>query len=117
MADQQHGLDGRAALRVGDGAVDLGKIIEFHEAVEGEPPLLVQLDQFRNELLGTVSPWMTLRTWRPPGSRPGALAPLISAALPSGFSSSAADCPVAQSPDPTQRGCPAHRSRLLQPIA
>jgi hypothetical protein len=54
LADQQHGLDG-AAARVGDGAVDavdLGKTIELHQAVEGEPLRLVELDQFRNELLG-----------------------------------------------------------------
>ena len=52
MADQQHGLDGAAALRVGNGPVDFGKIIELQQTVEGEASILVQFDQFRNELLG-----------------------------------------------------------------
>ena len=52
MADHQHGLDGAATLRVGDGTVDLGEGVKLYQAVEGETPRLVELDQFRNELLG-----------------------------------------------------------------
>ena len=37
MADQQHGLEGAAALRVGNGTVDLGKITGIDLPDEQEP--------------------------------------------------------------------------------
>ena len=51
LADPQHGLDGVAALGVGDGLVDVAEVIELHEAVKGKLPCLVQLDQFGDKML------------------------------------------------------------------
>jgi len=52
FADAQHGLDHSAPVKVVDSCVDLPEVVKGDEAVKGKQALTIQIDQFRDKVLG-----------------------------------------------------------------
>lgn len=52
VVNLHHWFDRVAFPGVGDGTIDIGEGVELHEAVKGEPPRPVKIDQLGDESLG-----------------------------------------------------------------